>query len=61
MKPVSELHMVTPDTPVTQALEAITRDDVNQLPVVAEGRLQGILSRSSVMGFLRNRADLMRR
>jgi CBS domain-containing protein len=41
-------------------LEAISRDDINQLPVVADGRLQGIFSRSSVMGFIRNRAELLK-
>jgi Zn-dependent protease/predicted transcriptional regulator len=61
MRPLSQLRVVSPETPVVQALEVISRDDINQLPVVAEGRLQGIFSRSSVMGFLRNRAELLRR
>ena len=60
MRPISELRTVSPDTPVTQALEVITRDDINQMPVVANGRLQGIFSRASVLGFLRNRAELLR-
>jgi Zn-dependent protease/predicted transcriptional regulator len=60
MRPLSELRTVSPDTPATTALEAISRDDINQLPVVADGRLQGIFSRSSVMGFLRNRAELLK-
>jgi len=60
MRPLSQLRTVSPDTPVTQALEIITRDDINQMPVVADGRLQGVFSRSSVMGFLRNRAELQR-
>jgi len=61
MRPIAQLRTVSPDTPVTQALEVITRDDINQMPVVADGRLLGIFSRSSVMGFLRNRAELLRR
>ncbi len=61
MRPLSQLRTVSPETPVTQALEVITRDDINQLPVVANGQLQGIFSRSSVMGFLLNRAELQHR
>jgi len=61
MRPVSELRTVSPETPVAQALEVISRDDINQMPVVADGRLLGIFSRGSVMGFLRNRAELLRR
>lgn len=60
MRPLAELRTVSPETPVTQALEVITRDDINQMPVVADGRLQGVFSRGSVMGFLRNRAELLR-
>ncbi len=61
MRPLSELRTVSPDTPVTEALEVITREDINQMPVVANGRLQGIFSRASVMGFLSTRAELLRR
>src|SRR5579862_413299 len=61
MRPVSQLKVVPPETPVVQALEVISRDDINQLPVVAGGRLHGVFSRASVTGFLRNRAELLRR
>jgi len=61
MRPVSQLKVVSPETPVVQALEVISRDDINQLPVVAGGRLHGVFSRASVTGFLRNRAELLRR
>jgi len=61
MRPLSQLRVVSPETPVVQALEVISRDDINQLPVVSEGRLQGVFSRGSVTGFLRNRSELLRR
>ena len=60
MRPLSELRTVAPDTPAILALEIMSRDDVNQLPVVANGKLVGILSRSSLLGFLRNRAELFK-
>ncbi|HLI63465.1 MAG TPA: site-2 protease family protein [Terriglobales bacterium] len=61
MRRAADLRMVAPDTPVMQALEIMTREDINQLPVVSQGRLQGIFSRSSLMGFLRNRTELLKR
>ena len=59
MRPIAQLRVVRPETPAVQALEMMSREDVNQLPVVANGQLQGILSRGSLLSFLRNRAELM--
>ena len=60
MRPLSQLRTVTPDTPAIRALEIMSREDINQLPVVSDGQLVGLFSRSSVMGFLRNRAELFK-
>ena len=57
MRPLSQLRTVMPDTPAIRALEIM---DINQLPVVSDGQLVGFFSRSSVMGFLRNRAELFK-
>jgi len=46
MRPLQEPHIVTPDTPAIQALQMMSREDVNQLPVVSNGRLEGIFSRT---------------
>ena len=56
MRPLEALHMVTPFTLVTEALETMARDDVNQLPVVVENRVAGIVTRSNVVAFLQTRA-----
>jgi len=61
MRPVSQLQTVTPETPVIQALELMGSADINQLPVVSDGQLQGIFSRGNIMGVLRNRAEVLRR
>jgi Zn-dependent protease/CBS domain-containing protein len=58
MRPVGELHIITPDTQVLDALKLMAGNDVNQLPVVAHGVLQGIVSRSHLMQILRTRSDL---
>ncbi len=60
MRPLSKLRTVTPETPVVQALEMMGREDLNQLPVVSGGELQGILSRGNIMGFLRTHAELLK-
>lgn len=60
MRPLSQLRTVSPETPVVQALEMMGREDLNQLPVVSEGQLQGILSRGNIMGFLRTHAELLK-
>lgn len=61
MRPLAQLRTVAPETPVTQALELMSREDINQLPVVSGGQLQGILSRSNIMSFLRNRSEVLPR
>ena len=38
--------------PVVKALELMTRENINQLPVVSDGRLEGIFSRGRVVRFL---------
>jgi CBS domain-containing protein len=34
------------------------REDLNQVPVIANGRLAGILSRAHVLDYLRTRAEM---
>jgi len=57
MRPLQELHVITPDTPVLDALKLLTSKDVNQLPVVANGTLQGVLSRSQLVQLLQVRSE----
>ena len=58
MRPGKELHTVSPDTPVLDALKLMVRNDINQLPVVAQGALQGIVSRAQIMQLLQTRGEL---
>ena len=58
MRPLEELHVITPDTPVLDALKIMASNDVNQLPVVANGTLQGVVSRSHLMQILQARSEL---
>jgi Zn-dependent protease len=58
MRPLEELHIITPDTQVLDALKLMAGNDINQLPVVANGALQGIVSRSHLMQLLQARSEL---
>ena len=58
MRPLEEVHTVEPDTPIMEALETMGRDDVNQLPVVVNHHLEGIITRAHVLQFLQTQAEL---
>jgi Zn-dependent protease/predicted transcriptional regulator len=58
MRPRESVRGVSPDLPLSQALELMSREDLNQLPVISNGVLQGMLSRADVLAFLQTRAEL---
>jgi Zn-dependent protease/predicted transcriptional regulator len=60
MRPLEQVHTVSPETPVMEALETMGRDDVNQLPVVSDHHLDGIITRANVLQYLQTRAELSR-
>jgi len=58
MRPLEDLHSVTPDTLLASALESMSRNDLNQLPVVSNKRLEGVLSRAEIISYLQTRAEV---
>lgn len=58
MIPASRLTVTHPDEPLEQALQGLSRNDLNQLPVVQNGALVGLLTRSDVIRFLQIRQEL---
>jgi Zn-dependent protease/predicted transcriptional regulator len=58
MKPLDQLHTVTPEASVLSALELMGSEGVNQVPVVMNGELVGIISRGHIVQLLRTRAEL---
>jgi Zn-dependent protease/predicted transcriptional regulator len=58
MRPLSGLRTVKPDTPVADVLEAMGREDINQLPVMSDHHLEGVITRGHVLRFLQARAEL---
>jgi Zn-dependent protease/predicted transcriptional regulator len=59
MLPLNSVHVVAPETPVIKALEVMSKEDVNQLPVVRDGHLEGMISRSHILRLLQTRAELL--
>ena len=58
MRPIGDVRSVAPDASLGSALELMSRDDLNQLPVVSNGHLEGVLSRAQVLSHLQTRAEL---
>lgn len=58
MTPFAQVKRVHPDDDLYEVLERMTADDVNQMPVVEEGRLLGLVARDAVLSFIRARAEL---
>jgi CBS domain-containing protein len=58
MIPLERLHVVSPEQNLNDVLPLMTGRDVNQLPVVQNGRLVGILSRDAIMRYLEVRRSL---
>ncbi len=55
MVPVTQVKKARPDEELWEAMAEMDRDGVNQLPVMADGRCLGMLSREDLIGYLRAR------
>ena len=58
MRPLEKVRSVTPEMPVIRAMETMSANDLNQLPVIRDDRLFGIITRSQVMRVLQSRAEV---
>ena len=58
MRPIGELRTVSPQTPAVQALQLMGREDMNQLPVISDGHLEGVITRGHLLQFLSAHAEL---
>ncbi|MFY9683411.1 MAG: site-2 protease family protein [Candidatus Sulfotelmatobacter sp.] len=58
MRSADKVHFVSPDMPAMEALETMAREDVNQLPVMSSGHIEGVVSRADVLQVLRSREEL---
>lgn len=58
MRPLEQVHTVQPSTSIMEALETMGRDNVNQIPVVSDHHLEGVIWRGNVAEFLETKAEL---
>jgi Zn-dependent protease/CBS domain-containing protein len=58
MKPIDKVRAVSPETPAMQVLEMMAKDDLNQVPVTADQKLVGMLTRSEILEAVRSRLEL---
>ena len=58
MLPLDKLMRISPDKELWAALQQMDRDGVNQLPVMTDSRVVGMLSREDVITFLRTVQEL---
>jgi predicted transcriptional regulator len=52
MQPINRVPHVPPEMPAVKALELLGRQNINELAVVSQGKLEGIFSRGQVARFL---------
>lgn len=58
MIPADKMVSVRPDEDLTRVFQVLTERDINQVPVVKDGKILGMIGRDNLLAFVRVRADL---
>lgn len=58
MRPLSDMASIAPGTSLLKAMRVMGEADVAQLPILNNGRLQGVLSRETVLSYLQTILEL---
>jgi Zn-dependent protease len=58
MIPLAQVKRIQPDEELWAAIEEMNHDGVNQLPVMTDGHIEGMLRREDIISYLRNLQDL---
>ena len=53
MKPMDMLKQVTPNEDLSTVLNILTQENVNQVPVMVDGRMVGMVTRENLLGFIK--------
>jgi len=61
MIPAEQMKRIRPDAELVAALGEMDRDGVNQLPVMVDDQIQGVLGRDDVIGLLRTLGEFKSR
>lgn len=60
MRLLEQVSTATPKQPLQGVLQMMGTQDINQVPVVQDGRLVGLLSRESIIRYLQVRQSLLK-
>ena len=58
MVPPERLKVASPDQDALSIAEKMDENEINQMPVVSEGRVMGLVTRDNLLRFLRTRTEL---
>jgi predicted transcriptional regulator len=58
MTPFDKLKWVRPDEELSSILQILTEEDINQLPVVQDSKIVGMVSRENLLNFVNIRSGL---
>lgn len=56
--PLEHVRVVAPDTPLWTALQQLTAEGVNQMPVIDRGTLVGMISRDRLLSLIRRLSEI---
>jgi CBS domain-containing protein len=58
MTPFANLKSVSPDEDLATVLKILTGQNINQLPVVKDGNIVGMIARDNLLSFISVRSEL---
>jgi predicted transcriptional regulator len=58
MMPFDQIHAASPDEPALGVLQRMQSEDINQMPVISEGRIVGMIARDTILRLLQTRLQL---
>ncbi len=58
MLPLERIHSVVPEEPVLGVLERMQNEDINQMPVMDDGRIVGMITRDSILRVIQTRLQV---
>lgn len=58
MLPIDKLHSASPDEPAMGVLERMQSEDINQMPVISDGQIVGMIGRDTILRALQTRLQV---
>ena len=58
MTPLEKMKSVSPDDDLSTAIRVLTEEDINQMLVIENGDIAGIIGRDNLLSFIKLRSEL---